>query len=102
MRYDRVVTFYAGGEPVLNVDTGKYDKTPKVAAIMIANVTEVGTDRQVATFGDIDQTSLTVRLIDTPPKGWSYLMVDNCTKHYRQTTSRTYRNTNMLIVSEVK
>lgn len=102
MRYDRIATFYKDGEPKLNTSTGEYDKSPVKQAVMIANVTQVGTDRQVATFGELDQTSLTVRTDELPPVGWSYLMLDGSSKHYKQTTSRNYTVTHTLIVSEVK
>lgn len=102
MRYDRLAAFYSGDEPVYNPATGKYDGGPKLAATIVANVNEVGTDRQAATFGDIDQTNLTVRLIAPPPASWSYLKLNGDERKYKLTTSRSYRHATTLIVGEVK
>lgn len=101
MRLDHVIRFYNPGQPILNTDTGQYDTGDAGAiATLHASVTEVGTDRQAVTFGDIDQKNLTIRTLTAPPKNWTYLTVDDDPKHYIVTTARSYRHTYTLIVGE--
>ncbi|WP_204123119.1 hypothetical protein [Lacticaseibacillus mingshuiensis] len=102
MRFDRTASFYSG-EATFDPTSQQYIGGNVSVVTLVANVTPVGTDRQAATFGDIDQSSLTVRLISQPPVDWSYLKLDGDDRHYRQTTRRDLRRTiHTLIVSEEK
>lgn len=101
MRYTRIVTFWSDDKPTLNTETGEYEGESKMIATMIANVTQTGIQRTVATFGDVDQDSLTIRTIDTPPASWAYLTLDGDDRHYRQNISVSYQPTrHTLIVGE--
>lgn len=84
MRYDKVVTFHnKAGASVYNPDTGEYgdgETTQK----MYANVTSLGTEREMQLFGSLDGKHKAVRVRDRQPlEDWDYLTIadDDATRY---------------------
>ena len=42
---------------------------------VLANVTDVGTQSQIRLLGKLDSGAKTVRLLEDPPSGWSFLEI---------------------------
>lgn len=82
MRYDTKVSFYQSNskyDPRLS----KYSLNNELLAEVMANVTDLGIDRQMQIFGVLKQGQKTIRLINSPPKKWSFLMIDGDKAHYK-------------------
>ena len=68
-------------------------------ATVMANVTELGTNRSMELLGSYTANSKVVRLGSVPGK-WSYLMIGDIDKKYRLQTSRQTQKMTSLLVGE--
>ena len=95
MIFDHKVYFY-------NKSARKYNPHthPKLIDSMVANVTDVGTNRSVQLFGNYNQNSKVVRTIKEPPANWDYMTIDNHDPKLVLQTSRKPLKYFTLIVGE--
>lgn len=101
MRYDTSITFIKDStDSHYDPDLGEWIEDEPTVTVTDANVTDLGTNRSVALFGDIKQGAVVVRtqpLFLVPE--WDSIEING--KSYKQTTSRKPLERNSLIVEEV-
>lgn len=100
VRYDKLVTFYAAGDRHYDPKTHGYVGGPKMVGTILANITDLGTDRSAQVLGNIDTKAKVIRLIAPAPDKWDWLTIGNDGPKYRLTTSREVLKGNTLIVGE--
>lgn len=101
MRFNNNVKFYANNkhyDPIV----GDYVGGTELVADVIANVTDVGTNRSNELFGDADIRAQTIRLAHPVGQSWNYCLIDDDSTHYVQTTARNPLKAYTLIVGEQK
>lgn len=82
MRYDTKVVFYKDEKGIYNPKTSKHEH--KFTSWNVwANVTDLGTAKQVELLGKISQGTKTVRLPSEISAAWDYLMIENDNIQYR-------------------
>lgn len=82
MRYDTKVVFYKDEKGIYNPKTSKHEHK-LISWNVWANVTDLGSAKQVELLGKISQGTKTVRLISKLDNPWDYLMIENDGNHYR-------------------
>lgn len=83
MRYDTPIHFYyEQNHNQFDIDTGKHNKDTTTFKQM-ANVTDLGANKQVAILGKLTQGSKTVRLPFALKRPWSYLTIGDDSKRYK-------------------
>lgn len=101
MRYDISITFIKDStDSHYDPDLGEWIEDEPTVTVTDANVTDLGTNRSVALFGDIKQGAVVVRtqpLFLVPE--WDSIEIDG--KSYQLTTARQPLDRNSLIVEEV-
>lgn len=100
MRLDTVVKFYSESERHYDPKTHGYVGGVTLVATVMANVTELGTNRSMELLGSYTANSKVVRLVGSVPQKWSYLMIDDIDKKYRLQTSRQTQKMTSLLVGE--
>lgn len=100
MIYDHEVRFYSKKDRKYNPHTHGHEGEIKEVGSLIANVTDLGTNRSVELFGNYSQNSLVVRTIKEPPISWDYMTIDNGSTHYKRQTQRKPLKYCTLIVGE--
>lgn len=100
MIFDHKVYFYNKSARKYNPHTHQYDGDPKLIDSMVANVTDVGTNRSVQLFGNYNENSKVVRTVKEPPANWDYVMIDNHDPKLVLQTSRKPLKYFTLIVGE--
>ena len=100
MIFDHKVYFYNKSARKYNPPTHQYDGDPKLIDSMVANVTDVGTNRSVQLFGNYNENSKVVRTVKEPPANWDYGMIDNHDPKLVLQTSRKPLKYFTLIVGE--
>ena len=85
MRYDTKITFYRD-ETKYNPETSKHDHIKKTWS-RFANVTDLGTTKQVELLGGIKEGTKTVRLPFKNLPEWDYLTIEDSLKRYRFNSS---------------
>lgn len=100
MLFDHYAYFYSKAERKYNPHTHQYEGKPEVIDSMVANVTDVGTNRSVQLFGNYNENSKVVRTIKEPPANWDYVMIDNHDPKLVLQTSRKPLKYFTLIVGE--
>lgn len=100
MRLDTVVKFYSESERHYDSKAHGYVGGAVLVATVMANVTELGTNRSMELLGSYTANSKVVRLVDSVPSKWSYLMIDDIDKKYRLQTSRQTQKMTSLLVGE--
>ena len=98
MRLDTVVKFYSESERHYDPKTHGYVGGVTLVATVMANVTELGTNRSMELLGSYTANSKVVRLVGSVPQKWSYLMIGD--KKYRLQTSRQTQKMTSLLVGE--
>lgn len=81
MRYDTEITFYRD-ETKYNPKTSKREHI-KTSFTRFANVTDLGTAKQVKLLGKITQGTKTVRLPSNNLSEWDYLTIMGDHTHYK-------------------
>lgn len=101
MRFDTKVTFYTEKKGQYNPLTSKHEHDREIWEVL-ANVTDLGTQSQMRLLGKLDSGAKTVRLLEDPPDGWSYLTInDDKTRYVKKTEVRALKG-HALIVGEQK
>ncbi|WP_301389899.1 hypothetical protein [Enterococcus entomosocium] len=105
MRYDTEVTFVIEKGGYYDPDLGEHVEPNLEETIKLANVTDLGTDRSKALFGDIKQGAKVIRLLRPYTKEWDYVLIFNKlrskTEKFEIITERNLRLKNTFIVQEV-
>lgn len=99
MRLDTVVKFYSESERHYDPKAHGYVGGVTLVATVMANVTELGTNRSMELLGSYTANSKVVRLGSAPEK-WSYLKIGDIDKKYRLQTSRQTQKMTSLLVGE--
>lgn len=76
MRYTDRVTFVSESEGGYNPNTGQYDDAVELITKLPCNVSQLGVERTVQLFGEMDKTILVVRLQRPYTASYDYLLVD--------------------------
>lgn len=100
MRYDKIITFYTSGDRRYDPKAHGYVGGAKQVGVVLANVTDLGTDRSAQVLGNIDTKAKVIRLIAPAPDKWDWLTIGDDGPKYRLTTSRVVLKGNTLIVGE--
>lgn len=100
MRLNSEVKFYDQTKQHYNPDTSQYEGGETLVATVMANVTDIGTNRSNELFGKLDANSKVVRMIEPVKFVWSYLTIDDDPTHYVQQTDRRPLKNATLIVGE--
>ena len=98
MRFESTVKFWSESAEHYVPGVG-YEGGVTLIATTPANVTDVGTNRSAEVFGDVKTTNKVVRLLSPVAFEWSYLTIDDGSKHYKAVTSRDLSHGTTLIVS---
>lgn len=100
MRYLNPITFVKKNDSHYGPDLGEYVEAEPTRTNTVANVTDIGTDRSAAIFGDIKQGAKVIRLMPlfVLPE-WDYVVIDG--NNYQLTTERVPSERYTLIVEEV-
>ncbi|MGG5323829.1 hypothetical protein IGJ83_001212 [Enterococcus pernyi] len=105
MRYDTEVTFVIGKNGYYDPELGEHVEPTLVETVKLANVTDLGTDRSKALFGDIKQGAKVIRLLRPYTREWDYVLIFNKlrrkTEKFEIITERNLRLKNTFIVQEV-
>lgn len=101
MRYDTKVTFYTEKKGQYNPYTSKHEHAREMWEVL-ANVTDLGTQSQMRLLGKLDSGAKTVRLLEDPPAGWSYLTINDDKSRYIKKTEVRALKGHALIVGEQK
>lgn len=101
MRYDTKVTFYTEKKGQYNPLTSKHEHARETWEVL-ANVTNLGTQSQMRLLGKLDSGAKTVRLLEDPPDGWSFLKIGEDNARYIKKTEVKALKGRALIVGEQK
>ena len=105
MRYDTEVTFVIEKDGYYDLELGEHVDPTIDEKIKLANVTDLGTDRSKALFGDIKEGAKVIRLLRPYTKDWNYVLIfnklRNKTEKFEIITERNLRLKNTFIVQEV-
>lgn len=101
MRYDTKVTFYTEKKGQYNPLTSKHEHARETWEVL-ANVTDLGTQSQMRLLGKLDSGAKTVRLLEAPPDGWSFLKIGDSKARYVKKTEVRALKGHSLIVGEQK
>lgn len=99
MRYLDEVVFIEETEERYDPDLGEYVGGQLIETPLDANVTDLGSDRSIALFGDVQENSKVIRLqpYQMVPK-FDYLTIEGVT--YKSTKDLRPQNRKTLIVKE--
>lgn len=100
MRFESTVKFWSESEEHYVPGVG-YEGGVTLVATTPANITDVGTNRSAEVFGNVKAANKVVRLLSPVAFEWSYLTIDDGTKHYKTVTSRDLSHGTTLIVGDV-
>lgn len=100
MRFDTTVKFYSEEAEHYDPTVGDYVGGEQLVSQSSANVTDLGTDRTAALFGDVKQASKVIRLPHPVGIAWSYCLIGSNSQKYVQTTTREPLKAFTLIVGE--
>lgn len=105
MRYDTEVTFVIEKDGYYDPELGEHVEPSLDEKLKFANVTDLGTDRSKALFGDIKQGAKVIRLLRPYKKEWNYVLIFNKLRNqvdkFEIITERNLRLKNTFIVQEV-
>ena len=105
MRYDTEVTFVIEKDGYYDPELGEHVDPTIDEKNKHANVTDLGTDRSKALFGDIKEGAKVIRLLRPYTKEWDYVLIfnklRNKTEKFEIITERNLRLKNTFIVQEV-
>lgn len=101
MRFDTKVTFYTEKKGQYNPYTSKHEHSREPWEVL-ANVTDLGTQSQMRLLGKLDSGAKTVRLLEDPPDGWSFLKIGDSKARYVKKAEVRALKGHSLIVGEQK
>ncbi|GBG94644.1 hypothetical protein LFYK43_11030 [Ligilactobacillus salitolerans] len=102
MRFNNNVKFYSEVAEHYDPEVGHYVGGEELVAELIANVTDLGTNRSAQLFGNVDTRAQVIRLACPVGAVWSYCTIDDSSTQYVQTTVRDPLKAHTLIVGERK
>lgn len=97
MRFDTLVDFISEGKKRYIPEQG-YSTGTELVTSRMANVTDLGTNRSVQLFGDVDTNRKVIRLMVPVGTNWSYCKIGG--KKYRQVTATNVLKGHSMIVGE--
>lgn len=100
MRYDTQVSFWNEGTDEYDTWEHKHIKRPKLLSTVFANVTDLGTEKQVQLLGAIKQGSKTIRMTALPPDKYDYIKIENDAHKYCFQSSMTVQKGYAMIVGQ--
>ena len=98
MRYSTPIYFVKEGEDEYDYATGDYVTTEPVKDEAWANVSDMGTQRQVLVFGAVKQGALSIRLSSKHKKPFNHIEYNG--KKYDVARNREFRHKQAFEVSE--
>lgn len=75
MRYDKRITFVSESGGGYNPETGSHDESTIIKYTMACNISNIGVDRSVQLFGEIDTSVVVVRLQRPYTKPFDYALI---------------------------
>lgn len=99
MRYDVPVVFVTQTEGHYDYDLGEYVDGQREEAVLLANVTDLGTERTVSIFGDVKENARVVRLMGRYEVDFDLIEIEGVPYTVLKTQNLRYKQT--LIVQEV-
>lgn len=90
MRFEARVKFVSGREKRYNRKTGNYETTGGRVEYRLADVTDVGLEREQLLYGTVGIDAITVRLKSPVTADFDFLEIDG--KRYEPKSVKTYRN----------
>ena len=99
MRYDIPVVFVKQTEGHYDYDLGEYVDGQREETAMLANVTDLGTERTVNIFGDVKENARVVRLMERYEGKFDYIEIEGIP--YTVLKTQNLRHKQTLIVQEV-
>ena len=100
MRYDKRIYFIRKSQEEYDPVKGEWVGGATYAVPKMANVTDLGSERSVAMFGDVMEDALTVRLLNRYREPFDAIRIDNV--HYSVIKDVKLRRKHTLIVKEVE
>ena len=100
MRYDKQIYFVRNSEEEYDPILGGWVGGATYAIPKMANVTDLGSERSVAIFGNVMEDALTVRLLNRYREPFDTIRIDNV--HYSVIKDLKLRRKHTLIVKEVE
>lgn len=99
MRMDTEVTFLTFGREYYDENTGNYETSDDIEEVVLANVTDTGTDRMNQLYGAVRQYAKTIRLNDRITRQIDEIYIDG--RKYNSDKRRIYRHKTVFEVSGV-
>ena len=99
MRYDTPVTFVKQTDGHYDYDLGEHVDGQREETVLLANVTDLGTERTVNIFGDVKENARVVRLMGRYEVDFDLIEIEGVPYTILKTQNLRYKQT--LIVQEV-
>ncbi len=99
MRLDTDVVFVKNGSEAYDPVAGEVVASNPIETVVSANVTDLGTERSMKLFGDVNEQRLVIRLLEPYTETFDYIRIKS--KTYKQTTVRDPSMRSSMIVDEV-
>ena len=99
MRYDKRIYFVRKSQEEYDPIKGEWIGGATYAVPKMANVTDLGSERSLAMFGNVMEDALTVRLLHRYREPFDTIRIDNV--HYSVIKDLKLRHKQTLIVKEV-
>ena len=99
MRYDIPVVFVKQTEGHYDYDLGEHVEGQREESVLMANVTDLGTERTVNIFGDVKENARVVRLMGRYEVDFDHIEIEGV--HYTILKTQNLRHKQSLIVQEV-
>ena len=100
MRYDKRIYFIRKSQEEYDPIKGEWVGGVTYAVPKMANVTDLGSERSVAMFGNVMEDALTVRLLNRYREPFDTVRIDGT--HYSVIKDLKLRHKHTLIVKEVE
>ena len=100
MRYDKRIYFIRKSQEEYDPIKGEWVGGATYAVPKMANVTDLGSERSVAMFGNVMEDALTVRLLNRYREPFDTVRIDGT--HYSVIKDLKLRHKHTLIVKEVE
>lgn len=100
MRYDKRIYFIRKSQEEYDPIKGEWVGGATYAIPKMANVTDLGSERSVAMFGNVMEDALTVRLLNRYREPFDTVRIDGT--HYSVIKDLKLRHKHTLIVKEVE
>ena len=99
MRYDIPVVFVKQTEGHYDYDLGEHVDGQREESVLLANVTDLGTERTVTIFGHVKENARVVRLLRRYESKFDYIEIEGIS--YTVLKPQDLRHKQTLIVQEV-